>query len=386
MELAERGRRVAVTTTTAMYARSVASIAPLLLSSDDGRAVATRLKEGLLLHRIIAMADSVGDDGKARGLRPEDVDALWRERLVGFIVVEADGCRGLPLKMFGAAEPRLPSEATTVVVMTGMDALDAPLDDGHVHRARTPAIRPLARGRRQSHSRGRRSHTCRPDRPRARPLRACRRSRLAQQGGERPRDGFGLEIAGLLDDEYDARGVGLPFRTSRPRRRRQLDQGVFHVATDDAVVGMSDHVEAIESAVRVAGVVLAAGRATRMGGSKAALPVEGRAMVTRVVDAALGSRLADTVVVVGNDADTVCELLRDRPVRTVKNADVRPWYEHVDARGAQGCRARLRWRDVHAGRPAIRDERAHRPVDQAFARSEKASCVRKCPGDRPTLC
>ena len=79
--------------------------------------------------------------------------------------------------------------------------------------------------------------------------------------------------------------------------------------------------EARVSEVRVAGIVLAAGRATRMGGSKVALPLEGRAMVTRVVDAALGSQLAETVVVVGNDADTVCELLRDRPVRTVKNAE-----------------------------------------------------------------
>ena len=84
---------------------------------------------------------------------------------------------------------------------------------------------------------------------------------------------------------------------------------------------MSDGAEARLPAVRVAGVVLAAGTASRMGGSKVTLPVDGRAMVARVVDAALGSRLVETVVVVGNDADEVGELLRDRPVRTARNAE-----------------------------------------------------------------
>lgn len=84
---------------------------------------------------------------------------------------------------------------------------------------------------------------------------------------------------------------------------------------------MSVGAEAARCGVRVAGVVLAAGGATRMGGSKVVLSVGGRAMVTRVVDAALGSRLADTVVVVGNEADRVRELLRGRSVHIVDNAD-----------------------------------------------------------------
>jgi molybdenum cofactor cytidylyltransferase len=71
--------------------------------------------------------------------------------------------------------------------------------------------------------------------------------------------------------------------------------------------------------VRVVGVVLAAGMATRMGGSKVVRPVGGRPMVGRVIDAALGSRLAGTVVVVGHEADGVRAILRDRPVDIVDN-------------------------------------------------------------------
>ena len=67
------------------------------------------------------------------------------------------------------------------------------------------------------------------------------------------------------------------------------------------------------------GVVLAAGRATRMQGSKVVRPVAGRPMVERVVDAALASRLAGIVVVVGHNADAVREILAGRAVRIVHN-------------------------------------------------------------------
>lgn len=84
---------------------------------------------------------------------------------------------------------------------------------------------------------------------------------------------------------------------------------------------MSADAETNRNRVRVTGIVLAAGRATRMGGGKVTRLVGDRAMVARVVDAALASQLADTIVVVGNEADRVRELLRGRSVQVVFNAD-----------------------------------------------------------------
>jgi molybdenum cofactor cytidylyltransferase len=72
---------------------------------------------------------------------------------------------------------------------------------------------------------------------------------------------------------------------------------------------------------RVSAVVLAAGRATRMGGAKLLLPVGGRPMVQRVVDASLGSRVSQTIVVVGNEARGVRDALAGRPVEVVVNPD-----------------------------------------------------------------
>jgi molybdenum cofactor cytidylyltransferase len=71
----------------------------------------------------------------------------------------------------------------------------------------------------------------------------------------------------------------------------------------------------------VSAVVLAAGRATRMGGGKLLLPVDERPMVQRVVDASLGSHASQTIVVVGHDAEGVMQALGDRPVTVVMNPD-----------------------------------------------------------------
>ena len=71
----------------------------------------------------------------------------------------------------------------------------------------------------------------------------------------------------------------------------------------------------------VSAVVLAAGRATRMGGSKLLLPVGGRPMVQRVIDASLGSKASETIVVLGHEAEAVAEVLAARPVTIVVNVD-----------------------------------------------------------------
>jgi molybdenum cofactor cytidylyltransferase len=58
-----------------------------------------------------------------------------------------------------------------------------------------------------------------------------------------------------------------------------------------------------------------------MGGGKLVLPVGGRPMVQRVVDAALGSRASSTILVIGNEAEEVLEAVAGRPVTVVVNPD-----------------------------------------------------------------
>ncbi len=74
---------------------------------------------------------------------------------------------------------------------------------------------------------------------------------------------------------------------------------------------------------RVAGIVLAAGRSTRMGQPKQLLPFRGRTILEWVVDNALASTLHQVIVVLGHEAEAVKPLMEQRGVATVVN----PSYE-----------------------------------------------------------
>jgi molybdenum cofactor cytidylyltransferase len=72
----------------------------------------------------------------------------------------------------------------------------------------------------------------------------------------------------------------------------------------------------------VAAIVLAAGQSRRMGEDNKLLAlVDGRPMVTHVVDAMLASRASPVIVVTGHQADRVREALADRPVQWCHNPD-----------------------------------------------------------------
>jgi molybdenum cofactor cytidylyltransferase len=72
---------------------------------------------------------------------------------------------------------------------------------------------------------------------------------------------------------------------------------------------------------RIAAVVLAAGRASRMGTNKLVAELDGEPIVRRTVRAALGSRARPVIVVTGHEADAVTRALAGLEVRLVHNPD-----------------------------------------------------------------
>jgi CTP:molybdopterin cytidylyltransferase MocA len=71
---------------------------------------------------------------------------------------------------------------------------------------------------------------------------------------------------------------------------------------------------------RVGAIVLAAGRSSRFAaGNKLLEEIDGSPLVARAVDAALGSRAAPVIAVVGSEADRVRAALAGRPVGVVEN-------------------------------------------------------------------
>lgn len=87
---------------------------------------------------------------------------------------------------------------------------------------------------------------------------------------------------------------------------------------------------------RVAGLIPAAGRASRMGSDKLAALVGGRPMLARVADCLLAAGLAPLVVVCRGADDPRRAILADRPVVWVENAR---WADGMGASIAAGAAA-----------------------------------------------
>ncbi|MBK7950980.1 MAG: nucleotidyltransferase family protein [Deltaproteobacteria bacterium] len=85
----------------------------------------------------------------------------------------------------------------------------------------------------------------------------------------------------------------------------------------------------------VAGIVLAAGRSSRMGEGRNKLleDVAGRPIVARVVDAFLEAEIDPLIVVTGHQADRVRSVLEDRRVRFVDHAG---WREGMGSSISEG--------------------------------------------------
>ncbi|MFV1963349.1 MAG: selenium cofactor biosynthesis protein YqeC [Acidimicrobiia bacterium] len=120
-ELAKNGHRVVLTTTTKMGTNQIPPSSAPVHDLDEVR-------------RVIAagnMAFLIGEtDGpKVIGVPTAMVDELFDDNSVDYIVVEADGARRRAIKAPAEHEPVIPSRSTTVVVVTGLDAVGNRVDE-----------------------------------------------------------------------------------------------------------------------------------------------------------------------------------------------------------------------------------------------------------------
>jgi probable selenium-dependent hydroxylase accessory protein YqeC len=72
------------------------------------------------------------DNNKVKGITSEQVSML--KQSADYVLVEADGSRGLPLKGHSNYEPVIPRETTVLMVVVGADILGKTLDSRYVHR------------------------------------------------------------------------------------------------------------------------------------------------------------------------------------------------------------------------------------------------------------
>lgn len=133
-ELAAEGDRVLTSTTTRILVPSPAE-SPCLVVSARLDEICDRAVSAVARCRHLTAAAGVGDRGrKLEGFPPAAIEALWRTGLFRWVVVEADGAAGRPLKAPAGHEPVVPAAAGWVVAVAGLDVIGKPLGEAWVFR------------------------------------------------------------------------------------------------------------------------------------------------------------------------------------------------------------------------------------------------------------
>lgn len=236
------------------------------------------------------------DTGKLAALPPQKLARLKViARQAGLpLLIEADGARGKALKAPAAREPAIPPFAEMVIVCAGLKGLGRPLDAETVHR---PQIFGELSGLGAGELIG-----------------ADHLARVLNhpQGGQKnippgARRVFLLNQADALTDLQLA-AVARQFSAQRPPRQKRVLLTSLR----------QEKIYAVHEAT--AGIILAAGSASRFGAPKQILDFHGRPFVRKVAETALKAGLWPLIVVTGAYADQVEAALSGLPVQIIHNA------------------------------------------------------------------
>lgn len=306
-ELAATGQATLLTATTRLYARQLDQ-APFSLVSSHEATLVSELPTSLRGYgQVMVLAGPASEPGKLRGLAPELICRLAGLDDVGAVLVEADGSRERPLKAPAAHEPLTPICATHVVTVAGLAAVGQPLDADAVHRPELVAaltglplgeiLTPAAVAALLVHSNG---------------------GRKGCPAGARPL--LYLNLAMYPEQE---RAIW-ESRLAAARRIAGLALAAPSPNYQAVLIGSAQAPDPVhEVHGRVAAVVLAAGRSSRLQGDvpKQTLPWQpGGTLVGRAADIALeAATIGEVVVVTGYEAERVRAALGSRPVRIVDN-------------------------------------------------------------------
>ena len=128
-ELSGPGDPVLSTTTTKIYMpnRKQSSV---VMISESARALMKEART-LLKHypHISAGGRLIPFQNKLKGLPPETIDEIWQSRVFRWVLVEADGAAGRPVKAPAFHEPVIPQSTKWVIGIVGLEAVGKPLTE-----------------------------------------------------------------------------------------------------------------------------------------------------------------------------------------------------------------------------------------------------------------
>jgi len=132
-ELRQARKRVITSTTTKIWHRqaSDSTHVGLVQSHPNWR---DELSGVLKTHGHGFLGDSLLESGKVRGIDPTLADELYQGMEVDYLIVEADGSAGRPVKVPAEHEPVIPRSTTKTVAVLGLEALGQQLSPEIVFR------------------------------------------------------------------------------------------------------------------------------------------------------------------------------------------------------------------------------------------------------------
>ena len=346
-ELAARGGRVLVTTTTHIFPpcrgdlRGLPELPPPILA-DTLAELLMEARDAFKRHSVLVVARGLNPDGRLAGIDSEWVGPLREQLRVSNVLVEADGSRSRPFKAPAAHEPAIPAATGLVVAVAGLSAIGERLSEERVHRAeRVAALAGAQLGERVTaetvarvlqHEEGGRKGVPpgarmavllnqADDGARLEAGRAVVRS-LIDSGSEGPtRIVIAALSPGASKEEPSQESLSL---ADEPAGIREV---VVRIESDEASSSTRPRLataqtEVGEPPVSVVAIVLAAGQGTRMGALKLGMRLGEKSLLRRVVESALAAPVEEVVVVLGHGADQLRqELPADERVRAVYNPD-----------------------------------------------------------------
>jgi probable selenium-dependent hydroxylase accessory protein YqeC len=121
-ELLQRKKRVVTSTTTKVSHRE-AKRSPCIVFTGSLPSWKDKLSEGLQNHGHVFLARVPLDSGKVDGISPSIANDMYQDGEIDYIIIEADGSSGRPVKVPADHEPVIPSSSTMVVAMLGLEAI-----------------------------------------------------------------------------------------------------------------------------------------------------------------------------------------------------------------------------------------------------------------------
>ena len=133
-ELSRTGGSVLTTTTTKILEPEPDQSSCVIVSDSVTRLI-DRAKELIDKHHHMTMARAkLPDTDKLIGISTAAIDTLWDSNLFRWMVVEADGAAGRPLKAPADHEPVIPDCTSCLVGLAGLNGIGRPLTNQWIFR------------------------------------------------------------------------------------------------------------------------------------------------------------------------------------------------------------------------------------------------------------